>query len=123
MAITLSSVAIYTREYLFLWIALGMVALYSVILYLARKIIFRKVEISTEYLHEFHNGKKYAKLLWIDVLNVEKRHLYRTQSLVFTSANGQAISLNVTKKKLKQIIEICPSNLLKEELRRVKLIF
>lgn len=120
---SLIAIQIYTISMgiVILWFILGFALIFLLVLFFFRSLIFRKIRISAEGITELYGQKEYAKLLWSDIATIDKKYMYKSQSLMFTSNSSKEIYLNILKWKLRAIIAICPLESLKDQLLAIKL--
>jgi len=88
------------------------------------KYVFMKVVIDENGIKWLLFKKTRKELNWKSIFKIEKAHLDFTQSvrLNYIDANDETLYFNITRRKMRRIISICPSEEVREQLTNIKLI-
>jgi hypothetical protein len=88
------------------------------------KYVFMKVVIDENGIKWFLFNKTRKELNWNSVFKIEKAHFDFTQSvrLNYIDANTETLYFNITRRKMRRIISICPLEEVREQLTNIKLI-
>lgn len=87
------------------------------------KYVFMKVVIDENSIKWVLFNKTRKELNWKSVYRIEKAHFDFTQSLRlnYIDSNDETLYFNITRRKMRQIISICPLEEVRKQLINIKL--
>ena len=120
--IAIISTIFFTNNALLLIFTWAFFVFYFSYYFILRKTYFAKVVIDNEYIKIQYKDEILQELKWADVVKVLRaRDGMLEQSLVFYNKDYKEILFAVNLSQKNKIIEICPREDLKEQLRNVKI--